>query len=51
MIPSRSLLTMKVHKTPLKTRPIVSCSGSILEGIGIWVDSKLKIAARRQRSY
>ena len=26
--------TMKVHKSPLKTRPIVSCSGSLLEAIG-----------------
>ena len=42
---------MKVHKTPLKTRPIVSCSGSLLHALGVWVDDKLQIAARRQRSY
>ena len=31
-------LTMKVHKTPLKTRPIVSCTGSLFYGLGVWVD-------------
>jgi hypothetical protein len=44
-------LTMKVHKKPLKSRPIVSCSGSLLEGLGIWVDSQLQIVAKLQRSY
>lgn len=44
-------LTMKVHKTPLKSRPVVSCSGSYLEGLGKWVDSKLKIVAQAQKSY
>jgi len=43
--------TMKVHKMPLRTRPIVSCSGSLLYALGVWVDDKLQIAARAQRSY
>ena len=45
-------LTVKVHKgPPFKTRPVVSCSGSLLSGIGTWVDDKLQIAAKKQRSY
>ena len=44
-------LTMKVHKTPLKSRPIVSYSGTLLEGIGIWLDSKLQPVAKAMRSY
>jgi hypothetical protein len=45
-------LTAKVHKgPPYKSRPVVSCSGSLLKGIGTWVDDKLQIAAKKQRSY
>ena len=45
-------ITMKVHKPPpLVSRPIVSCSGSLLQALGIWVDDKLQITARAQRSY
>ena len=43
--------TMKVHKSPLKSRPIVSCSGSLLQPLAIWVDDKLQIAAKAQQSY
>ena len=44
-------LLMKVHKTPLKSRPIVSCSGSLFYAIGVWIDDKLQSVAKRQKSY
>jgi hypothetical protein len=44
-------LTMKVHKTPLKSRPIVSCSGSLLSALGKLVDDKIKIFAHRKPAY
>ena len=44
-------ITAKVHKSPLKSRPIVSCSGSLLYALGVWVDDKLQHAAQAQRSY
>ena len=35
-------LTAKIHKSPLKTRAIISYSGSICHGIALWVDYILK---------
>ena len=42
-------LLAKVHKTPLKTRPIVSVSASITEAIGRWVDKELQDLFTRHR--
>jgi hypothetical protein len=41
----------KVHKESLKTRPIVSCSGSFLEGIGKWADRKLQPFGRATTAF
>ena len=35
-------LTAKIHKTPLKTRAIISYSGSLCQGFALWIDSILK---------
>ena len=41
----------KVHKQPLKTRPVVSYCGSILHPLGLWLDSQLQTIATHQQSY
>ena len=44
-------LTLKVHKDPWSTRPIVSCSGSLLYHLGVWVDTHLQTIATAQPTY
>ena len=44
-------ITLKIHKTPWTTRPVVSCPGSLLYAIGVWVDIKLQPIATAQPSY
>lgn len=40
-------LLAKVHKNPMKTRPIVSASGSIMYALSKWVDEELKKIVRQ----
>ena len=51
-------MTLKAHKLKpgqtvdnLKSRPIVSCLGSLLHGLGVWVDRKLQEVAKSTISY
>ena len=44
-------LTMKVHKKPLKSRPIVSFSGSLFHSLGVWIDTHLQKVAKSFPSY
>ena len=51
-------LRLKAHKlkpgqnvTHLKSRPIVSCPGSLLHPLGIWTNHKLQSLAKQQISY
>lgn len=44
-------LTYKIHKTPLKTRPVVSTCGCVSFGIAQWVDVMLQPMAKAQQSY
>ena len=55
---ARFYLTLKAHKLKpgqtadqLKSRPIVSCPGSLLHGLGVWVGRKLQEVAQNTISY
>jgi hypothetical protein len=44
-------LLMKVHKTPVASRGIISGSGSLLHVLGTWVDVKLQCFTHRCPAY
>ena len=44
-------LTIKVHKDPVKTRPVVSTCGSQLAGASIWVNYHLHAAVKFIKTY
>jgi hypothetical protein len=55
---ARFYLTLKAHKLKqgqnvqhLKSRPIVSCPGSLLHPLGLWIDRQLQPVAACQPSY
>ena len=55
---ARFYITIKAHKLKpgqtvdqLKSRPIFSCPGSLLHGLGVWVDRKLQEVAQTTISY
>ena len=45
-------LMPKAHKAgPLTSRPVSSCSGSYLYGLGVWVDDKLQKVVKTMQTY
>ena len=44
-------LLLKVHKNPLKSRPVVSSSGTLFHSLGVWLDDQLKDIASSRSSY
>jgi hypothetical protein len=44
-------VTAKIHKSPWKTRPIISCSGSLAFGLGKWVNLYLQPIARATNAF
>lgn len=44
-------LTFKIHKQPLKTRPVVPVSGSLLHLLGQWLDIQLQPLVRKLPSF
>ena len=41
----------KIHKQPVKTRPVISGCGSLLHSIGHWIDEQLQPIARKMPAY
>ena len=39
------------HKTPWATRPIISCTGSLVNPIGVWTDCKFQQVAADMSAY
>ena len=48
---SHFYIIAKIHKNPWKPRPIVSYCGSLLYGLGKWLDSQLQPIARATEAY
>ena len=48
---SHFYITAKIHKTPWKPRPIVSYCGSLLYGLGKWLDKQLQPIAQQTAAY
>jgi hypothetical protein len=44
-------LTMKIHKTPMATRPIIAIGGSITSRLGCWLDQQLQPICKRLPTY
>eukprot|EP00957_Ditylum_brightwellii_P002756 211555-Ditylum_brightwellii.AAC.1 len=44
-------LLVKVHKTPWKTCPIVSCVGSLLHPLGVWLAHHIHDIAKSMPTY
>ena len=44
-------LTYKLHKTPVKTRPVCSDCASLTHALGQWVDEQLQPIVKAQRTY
>jgi hypothetical protein len=44
-------ILLKIHKTPIAARPVVSFSGSLMHALATWCDNKLQPIAQAQNSY
>ena len=44
-------ILIKIHKTPIASRPVVSYSGSLLHALAVWCDDKLQPLAQAQQAY